>query len=343
MFWWGPGEEISVTLVNAALLALWPVSPVLLLSYIRQWLVVRRIQPKFALRKSETAELDRVVLLHAKVCSRLKEISRQNERPAGFWRKFFGLAVDADAPDWQNDEFDDLEARAQHLRASIVRLSNRPLQRLRWWVHIRCSQFALGRALAAHIVGLALLIVVFRVFEESAWASEFATSAKRLVWYPIDERFFYANAVATGFAVLAAPLFYLLQWFALRREYCVEFSMFRDLANSGLAPSIDPPEPEEAAGGPWQDMFDTFDAQDSRSPQGADQSQASSGRDWNAVLGLSQSATIDDIKEAYKLLIKQNHPDRVHGMSAAFKTLAEAETKKINAAYRQALLSAPLH
>jgi DnaJ-domain-containing protein 1 len=49
---------------------------------------------------------------------------------------------------------------------------------------------------------------------------------------------------------------------------------------------------------------------------------------------------MEEVKEAYTALIKQNHPDRVHGMSAAFKTLAESETKRINAAYRQALVSA---
>jgi len=46
------------------------------------------------------------------------------------------------------------------------------------------------------------------------------------------------------------------------------------------------------------------------------------------------------VKRAYKSLIKQNHPDRVQGMAQAFKNLAETETKKINAAYRQALSSA---
>jgi DnaJ-class molecular chaperone len=50
------------------------------------------------------------------------------------------------------------------------------------------------------------------------------------------------------------------------------------------------------------------------------------------------TATIQEVKQAYKTLIRQNHPDRVQGMSPAFKSLAETETKKINAAYRQALL-----
>jgi curved DNA-binding protein CbpA len=59
------------------------------------------------------------------------------------------------------------------------------------------------------------------------------------------------------------------------------------------------------------------------------------------VLGLSPAATIEDVRDAYKTLIKQNHPDRVHGMAPIFRALAEAETKKINAAYRQALACLP--
>jgi DnaJ domain len=324
MFWWGAGDDISVTLINAALLALWPALPILLLGYIRQWLVIRRIQPKFALRKSETAELDRAVLLYEQVKSRITEISDQHAQPAGFWRAVFGGTVDA--PEYETDELEDLEAYAQHLRAMIARLSSRPLQRLRSWVHVRSSQFALGRALAAHVVGLALLIVLFHVFEQSAWAGEFAAGAKKgLVWYPLDERIFYANAVATGFAALAAPLFYLMQWSALGREYSLEFSAFKDLAHTGVAQSVAQTQSAEPADEPSQD---------------AGASEASGEGDWGGVLGLSRSATIEEVKEAYKLLIKQNHPDRVHGMSAAFKMLAESETKKINAAYRQALLAA---
>jgi DnaJ-domain-containing protein 1 len=57
-----------------------------------------------------------------------------------------------------------------------------------------------------------------------------------------------------------------------------------------------------------------------------------------SVLGVSPSATLDQVKQAYKLQVKQNHPDRVHGLAPIFKTVAEAETKKLNAAYAEALV-----
>ncbi len=71
--------------------------------------------------------------------------------------------------------------------------------------------------------------------------------------------------------------------------------------------------------------------------EGADEQQAVD--DWRSVLRVSQSASIEEIRTAYRLLIKQCHPDRVHGMSEAFRRLAEAETKRLNFAYQQALVA----
>jgi DnaJ domain len=318
------GGELSALLVNAVLLALWVALPGLILCYIRQVLAARKIRPEFALRKSESAELDRAVALYDQVCGRLETIE-QSEPPTRFWHALFDRS--GDVPD--AEERDDLQAHAQHLRGTIARLKRRPLQRLHGWVHAAAAQSALAGAIAAYGAALALAIAASQAPGQAAWADELNAGARpALVWYPLDARLFYANAVAAGFAIAAAALFYLLRRARLRRDYALEICAFEDLAYSDPFRSAEPPPlPED------QEAFDPS--------QWTEANENSANGTWFAVLGLSPAATIQDVRNAYKTLIKQNHPDRVHDMAPVFRALAEAETKKINAAYRQALACLP--
>jgi hypothetical protein len=321
--WLPEGGELAAALVNAIVLALWAALPVLILGYIRQAQAARRIRPEFSLRKSEIAELDRAAALCDRVCRRLEAIELQMETPRHFWRTLFDHADDGREAD--AEERDDLQAYAQHLRGTIARLQRRPLRRLLAWVHATSAQSALAGAIAAYGVALALAVTASQAPGQAAWADELNVR-HTLVWYPLDARLFYANAVAAGFAVAAAALFYLLRRARLRRDYEFEMCAFRDLANSDPSRQAEPPPEDQAAFDPsqWTEANEN-DPNDT----------------WFAVLGLSPAATIEDVRNAYKTLIKQNHPDRVHGMAPLFRVLAEAETKKINAAYRQALLCIP--
>ena len=316
------GGELSALLVNAVLLALWAALPGLILGYIRQMLAARKIRPEFGLRKSEISELDRAVALYDQVCRRLETIEQQTETPLRFWRALFDRTDDIlDA-----EECDDLRAHAQHLRGTIARLKCRPLRRLHAWVHVTSAQSALAGAIAAYGAALVLAIAGSQASGQAAWADELNAGARHaLVWYPLDARLFYANAVASGLAVAAAALFYLLRRARLRRDYELEICAFEDLAYSD---PLRPAEPSED-----QTAFDPS--------QWTEANENSANDAWFAVLGLSSAATIEDVRQAYKTLIKQNHPDRVHGMAPAFRALAEAETKRINAAYRQALACLP--
>lgn len=315
------GGELSALLVNAVLLALWAALPGLILGYARQVLAARKMRPEFALRKTEIAELDRAVALYDQVCSRLATIEQPTETPTRFWRALFDRT--ADVPD--AEERDDLQAHAQHLRGTIARLKRRPLQRLHAWVHAASAQSALAGAIAAYGTALALAIAASQAPGQAAWADEL-NAGTELVWYPLDARLFYANAVAAGFAIATAALFYLLRRARLRRDYELEICAFEDLAYSDPLRPAEPPPEDQAA----------FDP--SQRPE-ANENCANDA--WFAVLGLSSAATIEEVRDAYKALIKQNHPDRVHGMAPVFRALAETETKKINAAYRQALLCIP--
>jgi hypothetical protein len=318
----GISQEFSLALVNAILLALWPVLPGLLLGYARQALAVRHTRPDFSLRKSEALELDRAMRLYENVRRRLKTLENQGERSKSLWQALLRRHNGIDRDD---DNVDDLQAHAQLLRETIVRLKRRPLQRLRSWMHLISSKSALGRGLAAHVVGFALLLTVLHGSEQAAWADEVATGARNvLAWYPFDARFFYANAVATGFAAAAVPLFYLARCLGLRREYGCEFCTFKELARSDPAQLVDQMDIAEAGA----------DAE-----PGVDTTEAVADKPWFDVLGLSSSATMEQVKEAFKRLVKQNHPDRLHGMSPALRQLAEAETKRLNIAFRQALIA----
>ncbi len=317
------GGELSALLVNAVLLALWAALPGLILAYIRQVLAARKIRPEFALRKSENSELDRAVVLYDQVRHRLETIEQQVEMPTRLWRALFDRADDAS----DTEERDDLRAHAQHLRGTIARLKRQPLQRLYSWVHAASAQSALAGAIAAYGAALALAIAASQAPGQAAWADELnAGAGHAVVWYPLDARLFYANAVASGFAVATAAVFYLLRRARLRRGYELEICAFEDLAYSDPLRPADPPPEDQAA----------FDPS-----QSTEANENNANDTWFAVLGLSPVATIEDVRQAYKTLIKQNHPDRVHGMAPVFRALAEAETKKINAAYRQALACLP--
>jgi hypothetical protein len=310
---WPVNDEFSTALVNALFLALLPVLPILIVGCTRQSLLVLRTNPEFSLHKFESDELTRAAMLYEKVCRRLKQQREIGERVVGLWGSLLNRRSE------NGDEVEELEAHAQFLRMTIVRLRRRPLLRLKAWFHIRSSQFAFSRALATYVVAVSLLIVVHYVFKQSAWTD---TAVSNVFIYPIDERLFYANAIAAGFAIPAAPVFYLVRWLELRRQCSLEFCVFNELART---------EPDQ--------LFDQCDAEEvtQDQPRLEDPSKTLDDRSWFTVLGLTESASIEEVRKVYKELIKQNHPDRVHGMSPVLRKLAESETKLINAAYQQAL------
>ena len=240
----GVGEELSLALANAVLLALWPVLPALVFGVVRQSLTLGRVRPRLSFRPFETVELDRAVLLHQRICRRLDEIKDSGEPPNDFWQAL--LRRKAPIRPHHVDEFEGLEAHRRYLQTTIRQLKRRPLQRLRGWIHTLSSQSAVNAALATHVVVLAFLIAAFHITVQPAWADELSR-AHNVLWYPLDDRLFYANAVATFLAALAAPAFYLVRRASLRQECWLEFRALKELANSDPDEAIEQPQFGEAA------------------------------------------------------------------------------------------------
>ncbi|HXC50903.1 MAG TPA: J domain-containing protein, partial [Candidatus Limnocylindrales bacterium] len=52
-----------------------------------------------------------------------------------------------------------------------------------------------------------------------------------------------------------------------------------------------------------------------------------------SVLGLAPGASAIEIKQAWRRLSKENHPDRVTHLGEEFRRVAEERMRRINAAY----------
>ena len=59
-------------------------------------------------------------------------------------------------------------------------------------------------------------------------------------------------------------------------------------------------------------------------------------KNWFNILGVSESASKDQITMAYKKKISQYHPDKVASLGVEIRALSESMAKKINAAYSYA-------
>ncbi len=58
---------------------------------------------------------------------------------------------------------------------------------------------------------------------------------------------------------------------------------------------------------------------------------------WYEILEVSPTASVDEIQNAYKQMIKQYHPDKVATLGKEIRDLAEHKSKEINGAYTEGL------
>jgi DnaJ like chaperone protein len=58
---------------------------------------------------------------------------------------------------------------------------------------------------------------------------------------------------------------------------------------------------------------------------------------WHRVLSVEPNASVEEIRQAYRQLISQYHPDKVAALGEELRTLAERKSKDITSAYREAM------
>jgi hypothetical protein len=283
----------------------------------------RRTGAQFSLGRLEEFELERAVLLYGRVVGRLGDIrAEERQIKAGMLARYrhrrqirrrFAA------------ELQDLRSYRAHLRSAILRLRSGPMRRFRGWLHRDSFCFALSRALTLCLLVVAILTSCTYLAEQPELLGLLGgdTVASALAsWQSLDDRMLDTRSIGGVVLAVATPAFYLYRRSSLRVAHRRQFQNLKKFAGTDpdklvhQAPPIAPATPEE----PLRSMPDI--------PGEAT---------WFSILGVSRSAGIEEVKQAYKTKIKQNHPDRVREMSPLFGELAEAETKKLNAAYDEAM------
>jgi hypothetical protein len=313
---WGASEIFAALSTNAILFASWIVLPAVCIASLRQIVAARRATSDYALYPLEAIELSRATLLCERASNKLEEISRVLSDRTGSLRARYRRR--ADFRRQHGKELRDLTAYANHLRATIIRIRGEPLKRFKARAHAVSLRFAFMSALAVYGAVFSLLLAVM-LLSKPPWLELLAVKYA-LIGQATQEPLMYVNVIASGFAIAATPLSYLLGRAGLGFGERVQVQLLKEFAT---------PDPKWLFHRKHQDETANDKAIEQHAPDAT----------WPSILGVSPSATIEEVKEAYKLNIKKNHPDRVHGMAAIFKNLAEAETKKLNAAYEEAILS----
>jgi hypothetical protein len=314
------GEAFSFAPGSAPSVALLAVLPVLFVLYVRYLIAASKLQPELSLRKLEAVELQRTVLMYERTSKRIKDIYRNCGRDGRIWHARSSARASA-GPQFRQ-ELEDLESYARDLRLTIIRLRSRPFKRYKDWAHLVSARFAIARSFWCYAFILALLLAVYCNLEPILWAPGIGAGFKTFVlWQAVKERMLLGNRMAVDFTAVAVPLLYLVRRASLYTEHRLEVLKLKAFAVADPDHLID-------------DRPDSPDAIE-QAPEAF--GQLAEDYQWFSVLDVLPSATIEEVKQAYKTLVKRNHPDRVQDMSASFVRLAEAETKKLNAAYEEAL------
>jgi DnaJ-domain-containing protein 1 len=228
-------------------------------------------------------------------------------------------------------ELQDLQSYTAHLRSTIVRLQSGPMRRFKSWLRRDSACFALSRSLTLCLLVLAMLAAWPYLVEQSDWLSQHDHGGERiaalgpwLAWQRVDSRMLDVSSIGAVLLAVATPLFYFHRQVKLRLAHRRQFRSLRKFAGTDPDRLIHQ-SPPIATGMPDHPIEAVPDLPEERA--------------WFSVLGVSPSASIEEVKLAYKMRAKQNHPDRVGEMSPLFRELAETETKKLNTAYEEALLA----
>jgi hypothetical protein len=312
-------EAVRLALGNITLLALLAALSTLLLGYFQCAFLERRASTDFSLRKLETVELVRALLLYRMACDRLREIYLESAKLSGGVRRERRRRK-IEFREKFASELQDLGDYTKDLRSAIVRIRSRPLHRFTSWARFMSLEVAFRRSIDAYFLIAISLSALFLLSQGAAGGRSVTEAIDTFThWRPFDGGLT-AGWLLIGTVVGVLPIAYFRHRSKLRRLHAEQVRSLEDLASADA------------------ERLSRYSQADATADQGPTTSlDLGDGRSCFEVLGVSPSANVQEVKQAYKILVKQTHPDRVQDMAPIIKQVAESETKKLNVAYAEAL------
>lgn len=198
------------------------------------------------------------------------------------------------------------------------------------WSRLRALNIAVRYSLQSIFV-FYLFFGALRNFIPSAveWLFSLSSSfAGLLIWRPFPPSVMATAFLLTCVGYISGAFFYYRQ-----RDQLLKLVDGRKVqAWRRLERKWDPNvrDYEPFRGFDWLDNDDTTGEEESTVTPREEESH------WWNILGVPASATVEEVKSAYREAIKKYHSDKVAGLGQKLQALAEEESKRINAAYSEA-------
>ena len=276
----------------------------------------------FALSAEEAEELSAVGRRFSVVRQRLDEIGEEGahlkQNADGMYHRGSKLGVAL------NSELEELRPEEDDLLTRYAEIQQMPVDRLDGWISL-CSARSSFRcvAIAYLAIGSGLYLL------DPDWLRSLSgfIAPYMFLRVPGARDILYGGVLVA--ALCSAALFPII--YSIRRGMLARAT---DEIRQRLEEVPDEEEPQPDSEDEYDDGGEYEDSEDeSYEPESAEEEEKS----WHEILGVSPTASPQEINSAYREQVKKCHPDLVAGLDPDFRTLADAKAKALNAAREEGL------
>jgi hypothetical protein len=320
------GGDIGLLLLGLALVGIVLLTiavyafPIILLVCITCYEIwASRASNNFALSAEEAEELSDVARKFNTVSQRLDEINEEGsqlkQNADGMYHRGSKLGIAL------NRELEVLRPEQEDLVTRYTEIQQLPIGRLNEWIRLFSIRSGFRWTAFAYVaIGLSLYLL------DPVWMRGLSKFIGQYMFlrFPGAGDILYGSVLIA--ALTSAALFPIIYY--IRRSM---HDRATDAIRQRLSESPDEDDPQASE----EDSADEYDGSESEShePDNAE----NEDKPWYEILGVSPTASSQEINVAYREQVKKCHPDLVAGLDPDFRTLADEKAKALNAARAEGL------